>query len=98
MNGDPVKALGGDIKEEIPNLKLTDGPDLVLCGSISLTSVQLDAGLVDEVILIIYPVLLGRVSDSFAARELQFVSTVTTSTGVLLKTYRHLGPLNRNAG
>ncbi len=93
----PVKDLGEDIIEEIRNLKSTDGPDLVLCGSISLTSVLLNAGLIDEVILIVYPVLLGKgkrlLSDSFDARELEFVSTVTPPTGVLLNTYRHLGSL-----
>lgn len=93
----PVKGLGGDILQGLRNLKSTDGPDLVLTGSISLTSVLLDAGLTDEVILIVYPVLLGRgkrlLSDSFDARKLEFVSTRTTPTGVLLNTYRHLGSL-----
>lgn len=93
----PVKNLGGDIVEGLRNLKSTDGPDLVLTGSISLTSVLLDAGLVDEVILIVYPLLLGKgkrlLSDSFDARALEFVSTATTSTGVLINTYRHLGSL-----
>ncbi|SHE63439.1 dihydrofolate reductase family protein [Pedobacter caeni] len=93
----PVKDLGLDIIEGIRNLKSTEGPDLVLCGSISLTSVLLDAGLIDEVILIVYPVLLGKgkrlLSDSFDARELEFVSTAATPTGVLLNTYRHLGSL-----
>jgi dihydrofolate reductase len=93
----PVKNLGDDIIEEIRSLKSTDGPDLVLSGSISLTSVLLDAGLIDEVILIVYPVLLGKgkrlLSDSFDARELEFVSTATTPTGVLLNTYCHKGSL-----
>ena len=93
----PVKSLGEDFIEELRHLKSTDGPDLVLTGSISLTSVLLGAGLVDEVILIVYPVLLGKgkrlLSDSFDARELEFVSTATTPTGVLLNTYRHLGAL-----
>lgn len=93
----PVKNLGEDIIEGLRNLKSTEGPDLVLVGSISLTSVLLDAGLIDEVILIVYPVLLGRgkrlLSDNVDARELEFVRTVTTPTGVLLNTYRHLGSL-----
>jgi dihydrofolate reductase len=94
----PAKDLGGDIIEELRKLKSTDGPDLVLLGSISLTSLLLDAGLVDDVILIVYPVLLGRgkrlLSESFDARKLEFVSTETTPTGVLLNTYRHVGSLN----
>jgi dihydrofolate reductase len=95
----PVKGLGGNIVEELRNLKSGTGPDLVITGSISLTSVLLDAGLIDEVILIVYPVLLGKgkrlLTDSLDARELEFVRTVTTPTGVLLNTYRHLGPLNK---
>jgi dihydrofolate reductase len=94
----PVMDLGKDFIEGVRKLKLTDGPDLVLSGSISLTSLLLDAGLIDDVILIVYPVLLGRgkrlLSDSFDARKLEFVSTMTTPTGVLLNTYRHVGSLN----
>lgn len=93
----PVKHLGEDMIAELRKLKLTNGPDLVLCGSISLTSVLLNAGLVDEVVLIVYPVLLGRgkrlLADSFDARQLELVSTASTPTGVLLNTYRHLGAL-----
>ena len=93
----PVKGLDGDIIEELRKLKSTDGPDLVLTGSISLTSLLLDAGLVDDVVLITYPVLLGRgkrlLSDSFDARKLEFVSTMSTPTGVLLNAYRYLGSL-----
>lgn len=95
----PVVGLTGDIVEEVRSLKLTEGPDLVLSGSISLTSVLLNAGLIDDVILIVYPVLLGHgkrlLSDSFDARKLEFVSTMTTPTGVLLNTYRHVGQLSQ---
>jgi dihydrofolate reductase len=94
----PVKGLGGNIIENIRQLKLTDGPDLVLCGSISLTSMLLEAGLAEELTLLVYPVLLGHgkrlLSDGFDARKLEFVSTRTTPAGVLLNTYRHLGALN----
>lgn len=94
----PVKGLGGDVVDEVRKLKLTEGPGLVLSGSISLTSVLLDAGLIDNVILIVYPVLLGHgkriLSDKYNARKLEFVSTKATPTGVLLNTYRHIGPLN----
>jgi dihydrofolate reductase len=93
----PVKDLGEDILEGLRNLKSTGGPDLVLSGSISLTSVLLDAGLIDEVILIVYPVLLGRgkrlLPDNIGARELEFVGSKATPTGLLINTYKHLGPL-----
>jgi dihydrofolate reductase len=93
----PVGDLGADIIEGVRGVKSTDGPDLIVWGSSTLTSVLLDQGLVDEVLLFVYPVLLGRgkrfFSDSADPRELAFVSTKVTSTGVLMNTYRHVGPL-----
>ncbi len=93
----PVRDLGTDIIEGIGRLKATDGPDLIVCGSSTLTSVLLDQGLADEVVLLVYPVLLGRgkriFSDQVGPRELAFVSSQATATGVLLNTYRHVGPL-----
>lgn len=93
----PVKDLGADLVAGIRSLKVEDGPDLIVAGSSTLTPVLLGAGLADEVTLIVYPVLLGRgkrfFSDTVDARELAFVSTKTTPTGVLLNTYRYVGKL-----
>jgi dihydrofolate reductase len=93
----PVGDLGADIIEGVRGVKSTDGPDLIVWGSSTLTSVLLEQGLVEEVLLLVYPVLLGRgkrfFSDSAEARELAFVSTKVTSTGVLINTYRHVGLL-----
>ena len=56
-----------------------------------------EQGLVDEVVLIVYPVLLGRgkrfFSESADPRELALVSTKAAATGVLMNTYRHVGSL-----
>ena len=93
----PVGDLGADIMEGIRGIKSNDGPDLIVWGSTTLTSVLFDQGLVDDVVLIVYPVLLGRgkrfFSDSADPRELAFVSTRATPTGVLLNNYRYVGPL-----
>lgn len=93
----PVGSLGTDVMEGIRSLKLQDGPDLIVWGSSTLTPVLLEQGLVDEVVLIVYPVLLGpgkRVfSDCADPRELALVSTKATPTGVLLNTYRYVGPI-----
>jgi dihydrofolate reductase len=92
----PVKDLGADIIDGVRRVKATDGPDLIVWGSSTLTSVLLGQGLVDEVVLIVYPVLLGRgkrfFSDSADPRELALVSTKATPTGVLMNIYRHVGP------
>ena len=93
----PVQRLGPDIIEGIRGLKSKDGPDLVVWGSTEVTRVLFDAGLVDEVVLSVYPVLLGRgkhfFSDHARPRELALVDTKTTPTGVLLNRYRHVGSL-----
>ncbi len=93
----PVGDLGADIMEGIRGIKSNDGPDLIVCGSTTLTSVLLEQGLVDEVMLIVYPVLLGRgkrfFSDDADPRELAFVSTKATPSGVLINTYQHVGSL-----
>jgi dihydrofolate reductase len=93
----PAKDLGADIIAGVRGVKSTDGPDLIVWGSSTLTSVLLGQGLVDEVVLCIYPVLLGRgkrfFSDTVDARELALVSTKATPTGVLINTYRHVGSL-----
>jgi dihydrofolate reductase len=90
----PVGNLGADVIEGIRGVKSKDGPDLLVWGSSTLTSVLLEQGLVDEVVLLVYPVLLGRgkrcFSESAGPRELALVSTQTTPTGVLLNTYRHV--------
>lgn len=88
----PVGDLGADVMEGVRRLKSQDGPDLVVCGSATLTSVLLEQGLVDEVVLVVYPVLLGRgkrcFSDSADPREFALVSSKATPSGVLINTYR----------
>jgi len=93
----PVGDLGADVMEGIRGIRSNDGPDLIVWGSTTLTSVLFEQGLVDEVVLIVYPVLLGRgkrfFSDSADPRGLAFVSTKATPSGVLLNNYRYVGPL-----
>ena len=93
----PVEDLGADIVEGVRGVKSKDGPDLIVWGSSTLTSVLLEQGLVDEVLLLVCPVLLGRgkrfFSDTAEPRELALVSTKAAATGVLMNTYRHVGSL-----
>ncbi len=93
----PAKDLGADVAEGVRGLKAQEGRDLIVWGSSTLTSLLLGEGLADEVVLFVYPVLLGRgkrvLSDKVDARELALVSTQATPTGVLMNTYRHVGAL-----
>jgi dihydrofolate reductase len=93
----PVGDLGTDVMAGVRRLKATEDPDLIVWGSSTVTTVLLGQGLVDEMVLAVYPVLLGRgihcFSDGAEPREFAFVGTKATPTGVLLNTYRHLGSL-----
>jgi dihydrofolate reductase len=44
----------------VRGIKAKEGADLILWGSSTLTSALLEHGLADEVLLLIYPVLLGK--------------------------------------
>jgi dihydrofolate reductase len=93
----PVGDLGTDVMAGIRRVKSTDGPDLIVWGSSTLTSALLEHGLVDEVVLAVYPILLGRgkrfFSDSVDPRELALVSTQGFPTGNIISTYKFVGPL-----
>jgi dihydrofolate reductase len=93
----PARDLGVDLVEGVRRVKATDGPDLIVWGSSTLTSVLLEQGLADEVVLAVYPVLLGQGTRFFPEkadrRELAFVGSKVLPTGALLNTYRHVGSL-----
>ena len=56
----PTEGIGPDLVESVRSLKETDGPDLILSGSSTLTSALLEHGLADEMVLLVNPVLLGK--------------------------------------
>jgi dihydrofolate reductase len=93
----PFEGLGPDIVESIRRLKSQDGPDLILSGSSTLTSPLLEAGLADEVLLAVYPVLLGTGKRFFAEgtppRSFDLVSTQAFPSGIIFSTYKVAGPL-----
>jgi dihydrofolate reductase len=93
----PVKSLGPDIVGGIRRIKSEDGPDLILWGSSTLTSTLIEHGLADEILLIVYPVLLGTGKRFFAEgtppRSFQLVSTQAMPSGIVLSTYKVAGPL-----
>jgi len=93
----PAESLGPDIVEGIRRIKAQDGPDLILSGSSTLTSPLLEHGLADEVLLIVYPVLLGTGKRVFAEgtppRSFELVSTKAMPSGIILSHYKVAGPL-----
>ena len=93
----PFEGIGPDIVEGVRRIKSQDGPGLVLSGSSTLTSTLLEHGLADEVLLIVYPVLLGTgkrfYADQTPARSLELLGTRAMPSGIILANYRFAGPL-----
>ena len=93
----PFEALGPDIVEGIRRIKSQDGPDLILWGSSTLTSTVLEHGLADEVVLAVYPVLLGTGKRFFAEgtppRSFELVSTNAMPSGIIVSAYKAAGAL-----
>jgi dihydrofolate reductase len=93
----PFEGVGPDIVESIRRIKSQDGPDLLLMGSSTLTSTVLEHGLADEVVLLVDPVLLGvgkrLFADGTPARAFELASTTATPTGIVVNSYKPVGPL-----
>ncbi len=93
----PFEGLGPDIVAGIRRIKSLDGPDLILWGSSTLTSPLLEHGLADEVLLAVYPILVGTGKRFFAegtqARTFDLVSTRGFPSGIVLNAYTVGGPL-----
>lgn len=84
-----------DAIEAVRELRGRDGKALQVMGSASLAAQLIAHDLVDEYRLMIEPILLGGgkrlFPDDGQARALELVSTITTTTGVLICTYRPAG-------
>ncbi|HYZ71640.1 MAG TPA: dihydrofolate reductase family protein [Chthoniobacterales bacterium] len=69
----------------------------MLWGSSTLVSTLLEHGLADEVMLAVYPVLLGKGKRFFAegtpARSFELDSTKAMPSGIIFSTYKVVGPL-----
>ena len=92
-------ALQGDIASAVRALKATEGPVLHTWGSSEMVRQLLAAGLVDELRLMVYPVVLGPGKRLFGGDALPSTFTlarsVTSPTGVLLTRYQRGGEVRR---
>lgn len=89
---DGATLLGGDLAGEVARLKHEPGGDLAVPGSATLVRSLLADGLVDELRLMIHPVVVGSGGRLFEGgahpTELELVESDTFDTGVLNVTYR----------
>jgi dihydrofolate reductase len=83
--------IRGNVVEEVAKLKQQPGQDIGMSGSGTLVQSLLRHNLIDELNLLIYPVVLGRGRRLFEdgiKLNLKLEQSKTSSSGVLLTTYQ----------
>jgi dihydrofolate reductase len=90
-----TRVLTGDVEAAVRELKARPGRDLLLQGSGALLRWLLERDLVDELILFIYPIVVGDGLRLFPERgqahDLALVESRATPSGVTIQTYRPAG-------
>ena len=85
-------ALTGDVPTAVGELKNGDGGPILVAGSATLVRTLLDHDLVDELRLMVYPVMVGGGVTIFPDQRhkatFELVDLVRYDTGVLLQVYR----------
>lgn len=89
---DNVTLIKGNLAEELARLKQQPGKNITVAGSTTLTRSLLQADLLDELTLMVHPVIVGRGQRLFDGggdlKRLQLVYSKATRTGVMILTYR----------
>ena len=85
--------IKGDLATAIKQLKAGEGKDIAVAGSPGLVRSLLEQDLLDELILLIHPVIAGGgrkklFADDASLKKLELVSAQPTSSGVIIATYR----------
>jgi len=87
--------LAGDTADAVARLKLTEGRDLLIQGSSTLYVPLLAARLIDKLVLITFPVVLGRGKRIFDGAQrpgaLKLVDSFVSPKGVVIATYEPAG-------
>jgi len=84
--------IGSDFAEQVAELKRRPGGDIIVAGSADLVAGLMEHDLVDELQLMVFPVILGSgkhlFRDGIDLRAMRLVSTRSFSSGVVLLVYQ----------
>ena len=83
--------LAGDAARSVAELKESSGPDLIVLGCGDLVQSLRGGGLVDEYLLLIHPLVLGKGSRLFPdgpPAQFRLTDSLPTTTGVIIATYQ----------
>jgi dihydrofolate reductase len=89
---EPTRLVGGNVAEEVAKLKQEPGRGIAIMGSPGLTVSLIELGLVDELRVMVNPIVLGSGRSLFRTTSdrlrLELLQTRTFSSGNVLLTYR----------
>ncbi|MER9232795.1 dihydrofolate reductase family protein [Mesorhizobium sp. M0622] len=89
--------LGGDVVATLRRMKEEDGPDLLIQGSSELIQTLLANDLIDEISLLIFPLVLGKGKKLFGSGTIPAAFKLTRSqastTGVIMASYERSGEI-----
>lgn len=89
--------LGSDVVATLRRMKQEDGPDLLIQGSSELIQTLLANDLIDEISLLIFPLVLGKGKKLFGSGAMPAAFKLTRSqastTGVLMASYERSGEI-----
>jgi dihydrofolate reductase len=98
---DTAELLQGDVGDAVRKLKAQDGGELQVHGSAGLIQTLLREDLVDELRLVVFPVVLGGGKRLFGEgtvpRTWRLTTNSTTSTGALVLSYERAGEVETGA-
>ncbi|RUV28007.1 MAG: dihydrofolate reductase [Mesorhizobium sp.] len=91
------RSLGSDVVAALRQLKQEEGPDLLIQGSSELIQTLLANDLIDEISLLIFPLVLGKgkrlFGDGAMPAAFKLTRSQTSSTGVIMATYERAGEI-----
>lgn len=90
-----TRIIGNNVEEELATLKQQPGSDVAVVGSSTLTAGLLQAGLLDELRIMVNPVILGWGSPLFAGAAktgLKLLETRPFASGNVLLRYQPVAP------
>jgi dihydrofolate reductase len=86
------RLIEGDVPDGVRGLKAADGPELQVHGSGNLIQTLLEHGLIDEIRLLTFPLVLGEGKRLFdggtVPAGMELTNSEVSSTGVVMATYR----------
>lgn len=87
--------MQGDVPDAVSRLKRENGGDLLLYGSTTLAQTLVEHDLIDELRLMVHPIIVGHgkhlLANTAATKTLRLIETTPIGSGIVMMRYEPLG-------